>query len=259
MCQISESTAIHTFLNWGLSFKMFICRLLIKQSGIWLGLMAFHILVESRLYTMFHYLGCCSRRCPSDPMYPWPTSEFTCRQSRWSFCLWMASHFRNSQLSASLPKIFFPAREFAQQHREERSARDPIPWEKQSVNLHPGLLVWTIQEACFTWFLRGFPMGWSPSCPRTCSWMKLYWIFSLPSRFPPPPSMWFIGSISPDKLIGSLSWGLLSRKPKLRLMPWRQLKTSNRCFYIYLFVLHLTLQRICGDLELNTLNKIMNS
>lgn len=162
--------------------------------------MAFQILVESRLYTMFHYLGCCSRRCPSDPMYPWPTSEFTCRQSRWSSCLWMASHFRYPQLSASLPKIFFPAREFAQQHREGRSARDPIPWEKQSVNLHPGLSVWTIQEACFTWFLRGFPMGWSPSCPRTCSWMKLYWIFSLPSRFPPPPSMWFMGSFSPDKL-----------------------------------------------------------
>lgn len=235
---------------------MFICRLLIKQSGMWLGLMAFHILAERRLYTMFRYLGCCSRRCPSDPMYPWPTSEFTGRQSRWSSCLWMASHFRNPQLSASLPKIFFPAREFAQQHREGRRSNTLGKTVSESTSWPLSL---DNSGGMFHMVSQRIPNGMEPQLPKNVLMNE-----TLLDPFPlVSPLLLQCDSWGPfpqiNCLIGSLSWGLLSRKPKLRLMPWRQLKTSNRCFYIYLFVLHLTLQRICGDLELNTLNKIMNS
>ena len=130
--------------------------------------------IEYCLQAMLHTWVVAAATCPTPGILGLPLRLPIAPACGWlptsGTCLFLVFCLRAS--SGSLPST----------HREGRSARDPMAWEKSSVNevtsqpLSPDNSGGVLHT-----FSQRIPRGWNTSCPRTCSWMKLYWIISFPS------------------------------------------------------------------------------
>ena len=149
--------------------------------------------IEYCLQAMLHTWVVAAATCPTPGILGLPLRLPIAPACGWlptsGTCLFLVFCLRAS--SGSLPST----------HREGRSARDPMAWEKSSVNevtsqpLSPDNSGGVLHT-----FSQRIPRGWNTSWQEPAHEWNFTGLSPFPLFPPYPPSMWFMGSISPGKL-----------------------------------------------------------